>query len=130
MAAICSAEDGDAIVKTAMEKFGGVHVLIANAGILRDKSFTAMTEEEWDIVLGVHLRLVQSNSFCHGSHLGLLAAAHTRYIYHSLLTARYSYGSQCAKAVWPVFHQQKFGRIVTTCSQVGICEYGFPWNGY
>lgn len=55
-AAICSAEDGDAIVKTALEKFGGVHVLIANAGILRDKSFAAMTEQEWDIVLAVHLR--------------------------------------------------------------------------
>lgn len=57
-AAICSAEDGDAIVKTALEKFGGVHVLIANAGILRDKSFAAMTEQEWDIVLAVHLRSV------------------------------------------------------------------------
>jgi len=56
--AICSAEDGDAIVKTAIERFGGVHVLIANAGILRDKSFTAMTEQEWDLVLAVHLRLV------------------------------------------------------------------------
>ncbi|KAF5371817.1 hypothetical protein D9615_009555 [Tricholomella constricta] len=55
-AAVCSAEDGEAIVKVALEKFGGVHVLIANAGILRDKSFTAMTEQEWDIVLAVHLR--------------------------------------------------------------------------
>ena len=61
MAAICSAEDGDAIVKVAMEKFGGVHVLIANAGILRDKSFMAMTEQEWDIVMAIHLRLVYSN---------------------------------------------------------------------
>ena len=55
---VCSAEDGDAIVKVAMEKFGGVHILIANAGILRDKSFTAMTEQEWDIIMAVHLRLV------------------------------------------------------------------------
>ena len=29
---------------------------------------------------------------------------------------------QCAKAVWPIFQKQKYGRIVTTCSQVGICE--------
>lgn len=86
VAAICSAEDGEAVVKVAMEKFGGVHVLIANAGILRDKSFTAMTEQEWDIVLAVHLR---------GTY-------------------------KCAKAVWPIFQQQKYGRIVTTCSQVGI----------
>jgi multifunctional beta-oxidation protein len=61
--AICSAEDGDAIVKVAMEKFGGVHVLIANAGILRDKSFTAMTDQEWDIVLAVHLRYALSLQF-------------------------------------------------------------------
>lgn len=55
-AAICSAEDGEAIVKVALDKFGTVHALIANAGILRDKSFTAMTEQEWDLVLAVHLR--------------------------------------------------------------------------
>ena len=55
-AAIASAEDGEAIVKVALEKFGGVHVLVANAGILRDKSFTAMTEKEWDDVIAVHLR--------------------------------------------------------------------------
>ncbi|KAJ7727288.1 peroxisomal hydratase-dehydrogenase-epimerase [Mycena maculata] len=85
-AAVCSAEDGDFIVKIALEKFGGVHILIANAGILRDKSFQTMTEQEWDIVLAIHLR------------------------------ATY----KCAKAVWPVFQAQKFGRIVTTCSQVGI----------
>lgn len=31
--------------------------------------------------------------------------------------------SQCAKALWPVFQKQKYGRIVTTASQVGICVY-------
>lgn len=56
VAVICSAEDGETIVKAAVEKFGGVHILIANAGILRDKSFQAMTEQEWDIVMAVHLR--------------------------------------------------------------------------
>lgn len=39
-----------------MDAFGTVHVLVANAGILRDKSFTAMTEQEWDAVIAVHLR--------------------------------------------------------------------------
>lgn len=55
---MCSVEDAETIVKTALDKFGAVHVLIANAGVLRDKSFTAMTEQEWDIVLAVHLRCV------------------------------------------------------------------------
>lgn len=57
IAAVCSAEDGEAIVKAAVDAFGGeVHVLIANAGVLRDRSFAAMTEQEWDIVMAVHLR--------------------------------------------------------------------------
>lgn len=43
-------------MQAALDAFGGVHVLIANAGILRDKSFTAMTEKEWDDVVAVHLR--------------------------------------------------------------------------
>jgi NAD(P)-dependent dehydrogenase (short-subunit alcohol dehydrogenase family) len=55
-AAVFSVEEGQKIVQVALEKFGGVHILIANAGILRDKSFQAMTEQEWDAVLAVHLR--------------------------------------------------------------------------
>ena len=55
-AAIFSAEDGEAIVKVALEKFGGVHILVANAGILRDKSFAAMTDEKWNLVFAVHLQ--------------------------------------------------------------------------
>jgi multifunctional beta-oxidation protein len=54
--AICSAEDGETIVKKALDAFGSVHILIANAGILRDKSFVAMTEKDWDDVIAVHLR--------------------------------------------------------------------------
>ena len=57
-AAVCSVEEADKIVQVALEKFGGVHVLVANAGILRDKSFQAMTEQEWDLVMAVHLRCV------------------------------------------------------------------------
>lgn len=30
---------------------------------------------------------------------------------------------KCAKAVWPIFQKQKFGRIVTTSSQAGVCEF-------
>ena len=55
-AVICTAEDGDKIARVALEKFGAVHVLVANAGVIRDKSFQAMTEQEWDLVLAVHLR--------------------------------------------------------------------------
>ena len=56
MAAVASAEDGEAIVKIALDAFGTVHILVANAGILRDKSFASMTPAEWDAVFAVHLR--------------------------------------------------------------------------
>lgn len=56
VAAVCSAEEGDAIVKAAVDAFGTVHVLIANAGILRDKAFVNMDEKMWDQVIAVHLR--------------------------------------------------------------------------
>ena len=56
VAAVCSAEDGDAIVKAAVDAFGTVHVLVANAGILRDKAFVNMDEKMWDQVMAVHLR--------------------------------------------------------------------------
>ena len=58
VAAVCSAEDGEGIVKAAIEAFGTVHILVANAGILRDKSMVQMTEKEWDDVIAVHLRYV------------------------------------------------------------------------
>ncbi|KAL9112957.1 MAG: hypothetical protein Q9227_002822 [Pyrenula ochraceoflavens] len=51
-----SAEDGDAVVKAAIDAFGRVDVLINNAGILRDKAFTNMDDSLWDPVLAVHFR--------------------------------------------------------------------------
>ena len=50
-----SVVNGAGIVKTAVDAFGKVDILINNAGILRDVSFAKMTQAEWDIVLAVHL---------------------------------------------------------------------------
>jgi 3-hydroxyacyl-CoA dehydrogenase/3a,7a,12a-trihydroxy-5b-cholest-24-enoyl-CoA hydratase len=50
-----SVEDGDRIVKAAIDAYGTVDIVIANAGILRDVSFHKMTVEDWDLVLRVHL---------------------------------------------------------------------------
>jgi NAD(P)-dependent dehydrogenase (short-subunit alcohol dehydrogenase family) len=47
---------GQAIVKTALDAFGKVDILINNAGILRDKSFMKLDEEDIDKVLTVHLK--------------------------------------------------------------------------
>lgn len=59
---------------------------MCNAGILRDKSFAALTDAEWDLVYQVHVK-------------GTYAVC---------------------KAAWPLFQKQKYGRIVTTSSSVGV----------
>jgi len=53
---VATAENGEAIVASALETFGRVDVVVNNAGILRDKTFHNMTAEMWDAVHGVHLR--------------------------------------------------------------------------
>jgi len=46
----------EALVQQAVETFGGLDVLINNAGILRDKMSFNMDEAEWDAVIDVHLK--------------------------------------------------------------------------
>ena len=49
-------EGGQRLVRAAVEAFGDLHVLVNNAGILRDKMLVNMTEAEWDSVIHVHLK--------------------------------------------------------------------------
>ena len=49
-------EGGANLVKQAIDAFGKVDIVVNNAGILRDKSFTKMEEDLWDPVLAVHLK--------------------------------------------------------------------------
>lgn len=44
------------LVRAAVEAFGDLHVLVNNAGILRDRMLVNMTVDEWDAVIRVHLR--------------------------------------------------------------------------
>ncbi|MCE5283122.1 MAG: SDR family NAD(P)-dependent oxidoreductase [Deltaproteobacteria bacterium] len=52
---VATAAGGEGIVKTALTTFGGLDILINNAGIIRDKSFLKMEPENWEAVLAVHL---------------------------------------------------------------------------
>lgn len=47
--------EGHKVVETALKAFGTIHVVVNNAGILRDKSFANMTDDQWQAVYQVHL---------------------------------------------------------------------------
>ena len=49
-------EGAGRLIQTAIDTFGGLDVLVNNAGILRDRMMVNMTIEEWDAVIRVHLR--------------------------------------------------------------------------
>ncbi len=89
-------EGAQHLINTAVETFGDLHAVVNNAGILRDRMLTNMTEEEWDAVINVHLKGTFAPS--------RWAVAHWR---------------EQAKAGQPVS-----GRIINTTSVSGI--YGNP----
>ena len=99
---VSSWEGSQRLINTAVETFGDLHAVINNAGILRDRMLTNMTEEEWDAVIAVHLKGTFAPS--------RWAAAYWR---------------EQAKAGKPVD-----GRIINTTSVSGIygnpgqCNYG------
>ena len=89
-------EGAQRLIQSAIDTFGDLHVLVNNAGILRDRVLANMTEAEWDAVISVHLKGTFATS--------RWAVAHWR---------------EQAKAGAPVS-----GRIINTTSVSGI--YGNP----
>lgn len=53
---VATPEGGEAIIKTALDNFGTVDIVINNAGILRDKTFAKLPPEDLQLVLDVHLK--------------------------------------------------------------------------
>ncbi|MET0850151.1 MAG: SDR family NAD(P)-dependent oxidoreductase [Candidatus Rokuibacteriota bacterium] len=53
---VASMKGGANIVQAALDHFGGVDIVVNNAGILRDRMIFNMTEEEWDGVINTHLK--------------------------------------------------------------------------
>jgi len=52
---VATEEGGKNIVRTAVEQLGGLHVLVNNAGIVRDRMIFNLTGADWDDVIKVHL---------------------------------------------------------------------------
>jgi NAD(P)-dependent dehydrogenase (short-subunit alcohol dehydrogenase family) len=63
---ITSIAGAQGIVEAALAAFGEVQVLVNNAGVLRDRMFLSLTEDDWDTVMRVHLR----GHFCLANVLG------------------------------------------------------------
>ena len=53
---ITSMAGAETMVNAAVVKFGDVHGVVNNAGVVRDKMFASMSEEDWDLVIKVHLK--------------------------------------------------------------------------
>ncbi len=56
VAPVGSSEVAQRLVDTAVSEFGGLDILVTNAGVLRDKSILKMTDDDFDTVIDVHLR--------------------------------------------------------------------------
>ena len=63
---ITSLAGAESIVADAVAAWGEVHVLVNNAGVLRDRMFLSLSEDDWDAVMRVHLR----GHFCLAQVLG------------------------------------------------------------
>lgn len=81
-----SVQNGERIIKTAVDAYGRVDILINNAGILRDITLRNMKDEDWDVIIDIHVN-------------------------GAMRTAR---------AAWPFFRKQRYGRVINTSSSSGL----------
>lgn len=53
---VSNTESAEAAVERVVSELGGIHVLVNNAGITRDNLLFKMSDDDWDLVMNVHLR--------------------------------------------------------------------------
>ena len=56
VAPVGSSDTAKELVRTAVDTFGGLDILVTNAGVLRDTVLWKMSDDDFDTVIGVHLR--------------------------------------------------------------------------
>jgi NAD(P)-dependent dehydrogenase (short-subunit alcohol dehydrogenase family) len=63
---VADLEQAGQLVKAAIDRFGGLDVVVNNAGVVRDRMFVSCSEDEWDAVIRVHMKghFAVSNQAC------------------------------------------------------------------
>lgn len=95
-----SVEDGAKIIQTAIDNYGRIDIVVNNAGILRDKSLTKITEEDWDLIHRIHLKAAFNITraawpyFRKQNYGRVIVTASTAGIYGNFGQANYSAGKQ------------------------------------
>jgi NAD(P)-dependent dehydrogenase (short-subunit alcohol dehydrogenase family) len=124
---VTDADGAQRLVQTAIDAFGELHVLVNNAGILRDRTLVNMSDDEWDAVIRVHLR---------GHFMPLRAAArHWRELSKSGKTPRASIiNTSSTSGLFGNVGQGNYGAAksgiatLTTIAQLELERYGIRVN--
>ena len=116
------------LVETAISSFGKLDILVNNAGVLRDRTIFNITEEEWDTVIGVHLKGHAGTSKFATQHWRDRSKAADAPVYARVINTSseaFLFGS----AGQPNYAAAKAGITALTLSTAGACaRYGVTAN--
>jgi NAD(P)-dependent dehydrogenase (short-subunit alcohol dehydrogenase family) len=117
-------DDADAMVATAVERFGGLHALVNNAGILRDRTLAKMTADEWDAVVRVHLRghFAPTRAACaywreHGGPGRIVCTASTSGLLGNFGQSNYG-AAKAGIAAFSTIVAQEMAKVGVTCNAI------------
>jgi NAD(P)-dependent dehydrogenase (short-subunit alcohol dehydrogenase family) len=123
-----SVADGAAVIKTAIDAFGGVSILINNAGILRCVSRVvrvALFPLTWSIgdcteTRGKYTKTIDSRRLNQLIRLYLSFKNISDKEWDMVQLVHLKGAFSCTKAAWPYFRKQRFGRVINTASAAGL----------
>jgi 3-oxoacyl-[acyl-carrier protein] reductase len=120
--------DSKAMVQKAIDTWGDLHILVNNAGFLRDKMIFSMTEEDFDAVIRVHLK----GHFCGMRHAGEYwrnaSKAKGEPVYGRIISTA-SEAALFSSAGQPNYSAAKSGIVALTNSAAqGLVRYGVTAN--
>ncbi|GIH66273.1 3-oxoacyl-ACP reductase [Microbispora siamensis] len=119
---------GDRLVRTAVDTFGGLDIVVNNAGVLRDKMLFNLTESDWDDVIRVHLKGHAALSRAAAVHWRAASKAAGGPVYGRVINTSseaFLFGS----AGQPNYSAAKAGIVALTLSTAqGLSRYGVRAN--